>query len=220
MEKIIKKRAITDKAKAQRKQAIIDSAKMIYTVEKNISIPVSEIAGEAGLAKGTIYLYFKTREAMDLEILRQSIGNCFDEIDSVVNKETSTVELIEVMSGFASDFLLVRLGSRYNLLMDQCKDYEVVVDFKEYLNKRLEKTASDIKSLFPFIEKREVIELFIGSFSLMIGLCQMAEPASVAKDVLESRGLVNLQLDFEKVFPKLLTDLWSNAFSGKNRVEI
>lgn len=214
----IKKRAISDKAKAQRKQAIINSAKNIYIIEKNLSIPVSQIAKEAGLAKGTIYLYFKTREAMDLEILRQCIGACFDKLDSVLNKESSLPELMDVMSGFASDFLLVRLGSRYNLLMEKCGDYDFVVEFKEYLNKRIEKTAFDLKGLFPFIETREAIELFIGSFSLMIGLCQMAEPAFIAKDVLESRGLVNLQFDFEKVFPKLLGNLWSTAFLGKTTI--
>lgn len=218
MEKKIKKRAISDKAKAQRKQAIIDSARKIYVQEKNISIPVSEIAKEAGLAKGTVYLYFKTREAMDLEILRQSIGECFDKIDSALNNKNSKEGLIEVMSGFASDFLLVRLGSRYNLIMEKCGDYDVVGEFKEYLNKRMEKTAAEIMILFPFIEKREVIELFIGSFSLMIGLCQMAEPAFIARDVLESRGLVNLQLDFEKVFPKLLKNLWSSFFSGRGSI--
>ncbi|MCB9480303.1 MAG: TetR family transcriptional regulator [Desulfobacteraceae bacterium] len=218
MEKIIKKRAISDKAKAERKQAIIETAKKKYVEEKNISIPVSEIAKNAGLAKGTIYLYFKTREAMDLEILRQCIGNCFDKIDSVLNNEISPGRLMEVMSGFASDFLLVRLGSRYNLIMEKCGDYEVVVEFKEYLNTRIEKTASDIMGLFPFIEKRELIELFIGSFSLMIGLCQMAEPAFIARDVLETRGLVNLQLDFETVFPKLLGNLWSDFFSGGNKI--
>lgn len=96
--------------------------------------------------------------------------------------------------------------------MEKCKDYETVAEFKEYLNKRIEATASQINSIFPFLEKKELTELFIGSFSLMIGLCQMAEPALVAKDVLEEKGLVNLQLNFEEVFPKLLQSLWANFF--------
>ncbi|MDY0360863.1 MAG: TetR family transcriptional regulator [Desulforegulaceae bacterium] len=212
MAKKINRRALTEKAKAERKQAIIDCAKKMYESNKNITIPVLEIVNKAGFAKGTFYLYFKTREAMDLEILRQEIGNCFDKIDSALQTNASPENLLELMSGFSSDFLLIRLGSRYNFLMEKCDDYDEVVEFKKYLDKRIEKTSTDIKFLFPFIEKRQIIELLIGSFSLMIGLCQMAEPAFVAKNVLEEQGLVNLQLDFEKIFPKLLKSMWINFF--------
>ena len=210
----IKKRAMNDEAKSKRKQAILDSAKELYIKEKNVSVPIYQIAQNAGLAKGTVYLYFKTREAMDLEILRQSIGTSFDKIDSVIDLKTGPEDFLKVLCTFASDFLIVTLGSRYNLLMEKCGDYDTIVEFKEYLNTRVEKTASDIKNLFPKLELREIIELLIGSFSLMIGLCQMAEPAFIAKEVLDSRGLDNLKLDFEKVFPKLLSNLWSEIFQG------
>lgn len=210
-----KKRAISNEAKAKRKQAIIESAKYLYEKEKNLSIPISDIAKNAGLAKGTIYLYFKTRETMDLEILNQVIGNCFDSLDSAMENKAVPESLIKLLSDFGSDFLIVNLGSRYNLLMEKCGDYELIVTFKEYLNQRIEKTSSKIKKVFPGLEIKEIIELLIGSFSLMIGLSQMAEPAFIAQEVLNSRGLENLKINFEKVFPKLLYNLWSGILKTK-----
>jgi AcrR family transcriptional regulator len=207
----LKKRAMNDAAKAERRQTILDTARHLYGDGQELSVPIAEIAAAAGLAKGTFYLYFKNRETLDLALLQETLGRVFDALDFALEKGQGAGAIPGLLCNAAMDSLLVRLGSRYNLILEGCGDYEAVVDFKEYLNLRMEKSVSAMAGVFPGLRQAEILELLIGSFSTMIGLWQMAEPAGMAKDILAARGLRHLQVDFSSLFPRLVQDLWTGA---------
>jgi AcrR family transcriptional regulator len=57
---------------ATRRQALADVALKLWAERGYDGTSVATIAGEAGIAKGTFYLYFETKGALLLEVLRRN----------------------------------------------------------------------------------------------------------------------------------------------------
>jgi AcrR family transcriptional regulator len=57
-----------------RQQEILEGARRVFARRGFDGATVDDIASEAGLAKGTIYLYFRSKQEIYLEALRRSVG--------------------------------------------------------------------------------------------------------------------------------------------------
>jgi AcrR family transcriptional regulator len=66
-----------------RREQILKIASELFSEKSYHDVTVDEIAGAAGVAKGTIYLYFPSKERLYLEILEDS----FEAIESHLEKE-------------------------------------------------------------------------------------------------------------------------------------
>jgi AcrR family transcriptional regulator len=60
------KRAITEQQKNERRQNILASARRLFEQEDFQSIAIAQIARNSGIAKGSVFLYFKTKEELFL----------------------------------------------------------------------------------------------------------------------------------------------------------
>ncbi len=58
------KKAITSTQKLKRRDSILASAKQLMEEEKYNEINMNQIAKKAGVAKGTVYLYFQTKQEL------------------------------------------------------------------------------------------------------------------------------------------------------------
>src|SRR5262245_47562099 len=58
---------------AERRQAIVDAALVEFSANGFAAARLEDIAARAGVAKGTIYLYFKDKEELFQELIRTSI---------------------------------------------------------------------------------------------------------------------------------------------------
>ena len=66
-----------------RREQILKIASELFSEKSYHDVTVDEIAGAVGVAKGTIYLYFPSKERLYLEILEYS----FEAIESLLEKE-------------------------------------------------------------------------------------------------------------------------------------
>jgi AcrR family transcriptional regulator len=66
-----------------RREQILKIASELFSEKSYHDVTVDEIAGAVGVAKGTIYLYFPSKERLYLEILEDS----FEAIESLLEKE-------------------------------------------------------------------------------------------------------------------------------------
>ena len=76
-----RKRARQNAQKLQRRQVILDAAWRAFQSLSYSELKVAEIAREAGLAKGTVFLYFRTKEEIFLEVTGQQLAEWFDMVD-------------------------------------------------------------------------------------------------------------------------------------------
>lgn len=69
--------------KSSRKGEIIQAAAKLFSNKSYHDVTMDQIAQEVGVAKGTIYLYFDSKEKLYLEILEDT----YEEIESILEKE-------------------------------------------------------------------------------------------------------------------------------------
>jgi AcrR family transcriptional regulator len=70
---VINQRARSAGQKALRRQALLDAAETYFHEVGYEAFSMAQLARNTGLAKGTLYLYFKTREELFLTLYEQSL---------------------------------------------------------------------------------------------------------------------------------------------------
>lgn len=71
------KRSVTESEKSEKKCKIVAAARAAFEYLSFHDISMSFLAERTGLAKGTIYLYFETKESVFLSVLAHEIRNWF-----------------------------------------------------------------------------------------------------------------------------------------------
>ena len=69
----INQRARSDEQKALRRQAVLTAAETYFLEVGFEALSMAQLAKKTGLVKGTLYLYFKTREELFLTLYEQSL---------------------------------------------------------------------------------------------------------------------------------------------------
>ncbi len=85
-QKLMNKKVASAKKQARgksRKEEIIKEASNLFSKKSYHDVTMDQIAGEVGVAKGTIYLYFESKENLYLGILEHT----YETIESILEKE-------------------------------------------------------------------------------------------------------------------------------------
>ena len=76
----------------ERPQQILDAALSVFAEHGIDAAKLEEIAARAGVSKGTIYLYFPSKEELFREVVRQRVGPAIANADSASTTEGSAEE--------------------------------------------------------------------------------------------------------------------------------
>jgi AcrR family transcriptional regulator len=94
---------MTDRSVTNKKHAVIlDAARSVFSREGYAASSVDDVAAEAGIAKGTVYLYFKSKEDLYLAALLRDVKEFGDAARAEMEREPTLLEKIEA-------FLRIRL---------------------------------------------------------------------------------------------------------------
>src|SRR6516164_8593225 len=69
------------RAKEGRREAIVDAAAALFAARAIDELTMDEVARRASLAKGTLYLYFATKEELFLGLVERELWAWFDALD-------------------------------------------------------------------------------------------------------------------------------------------
>jgi AcrR family transcriptional regulator len=93
---------MTDRSVTSKKDAILDAARAVFSRDGYSANSMEDVAAEAGIAKGTVYLYFKSKEDLYLAALLRDVKAFAAEARAEMERAPSLREKIEA-------FLRVRL---------------------------------------------------------------------------------------------------------------
>jgi AcrR family transcriptional regulator len=79
------KRAIAPEAKLERRAGILAAAAALLHKDPRAGFSMGALAARAGLAKGTVYLYFSTREEVLLAVHEKHVHELFDAFESALD---------------------------------------------------------------------------------------------------------------------------------------
>ncbi len=94
------------KEKANRKKLILKSARTLFFKKGFNKVTVDEIAKVSELGKGSIYLYFKSKEEIYAQILLNDIDNFNQQVSVLFDKRNTVSDLLVEFSCIYVDFFL------------------------------------------------------------------------------------------------------------------
>ena len=180
----LRKRAIAPQDKSARREQIVRAA--LELSEKAAQFSVDQLARRAGMAKGTVYLYFGTREEILLAVHEKQTHEVFD----VVERALAAAE--------PSGESVVRAGLRYlrahpefyplaancRTMLDTNIGTEAALAFKVGIGTRLERLGRRIEELYPRLKAGEGAILLMNSYALIVGLWQQADTPQCLRAVM------------------------------------
>ncbi len=202
----IKKRAIHEEDKLVRKQKILDSALFIFSGQEYESIRMDDLAQTAGMAKGTLYLYFKTKEALYLTLMIDLFTEWFEHFGRALQSQSldrdSFVGL--VIQSLRDSPQLVRLIMIQHSILEKNLDKDTLVYFKKKLAGMLDYGARLLENHLVFIPAGQGSLFFLFLYALIIGYKQLCEPNIFVKNILQHENISEFILDFDVLFRQSL----------------
>ena len=207
-------RARSETEKLEREGSILTATEILLRESDYDSMTMQAVATAAGLAKGTLYLYFTSRESLVLAVH----GRLFDRwIDRFAAHQPELTDF----DGFCRDFarhyaddpLFLQLAGFANALFEPQLDREAYIKSKRGMARRVKRLAGLVCQQF-FIEPVVAQKLIWGFLTIAGGTAQMTAHQPVNKadmpdDVIAFTGLAN----FETVFLNAAIPLGANIIS-------
>lgn len=202
---------------------------------------MADLAARAGLAKGTLYLYYRTKEEVFLALALDKLGSWLDALDAVLELNRSAegrtasgplVQGLDAAGAKAIPALVEGLGEtvaeRRELLrllailhgvIEQNVELAAALAFKRALLARMGSTGARLEAALPFLEPGEGPRLLLRIFAIVLGLFPMAEPGPVVARALEAPDLSPLRIDFARELSQMVCDLLAGMQATRGRTQ-
>ncbi len=181
-----KRRAMSSGQKAQRRQAILDMAWAEFAERPYAAILMADVAAAAGLAKGTLYLYFPTKEALFLAVLEAQLGAWFDAVDAGLEAggvATAATVADLFCATLAARPGLARLLALLHGVLEANVDRATALAFKRFLLARVTATGGRLESALPRLGPGQGAQALLWTHALVIGLGSMTDPPPLIREV-------------------------------------
>jgi AcrR family transcriptional regulator len=213
---VVKQRALGAEDKEQRRGAILDAAERLFLREPDRMASVAEVAAAAGLAKGTVYLYFPGKEEMLLALHERHMQAFFNRFMQVI-EGGARVGFDEILEVAREHFIAapgrLALTSWCFAMMDREMPLEAAIAFKLRVGARVATAGTALEKHFPTLAAGAGARLLQHSLSLMMGLWQFIHPNQRFGRALEKSGLKIYMRDFEAEVERALRALWSGTIA-------
>ncbi len=178
---VVRQRAILSGDKHERHHSILDAAERLLLRSPDRIANMAEVAQEAGLAKGTVYLYFPSKEELLLALHERNIGSFFKLLIALLDRHAAvTIEdvLALMRTHIVAPPLFLPLASRCFGVMDQHVPAATAHAFMQRMAERLERAGVGLERHFAVLTPGDGVMLLRHSYALILGLWQMAGNAS------------------------------------------
>ncbi len=93
-----------EREKEHRKEEILDAAQKVFFEKGLFVATMDEIAEAAELSKGTLYLYYKSKEDLYLAVMMRGLQILYEMIESMMNSEGSVISKLLALEDVYLDF--------------------------------------------------------------------------------------------------------------------
>ena len=195
--------------KEGRRRVILGAARDLWARSTFATFNMADVAEKAGLAKGTVYIYFATKEALLLALLHDELDIWFAALDARLDQGgTWTPKRVAQLLAETLDErpTLTQLLALMSSILEHNVPEDATLAFKSFLRDRVGVTGARIEKRLPFLREGEGARALVVCHALVTGLQPMAAPpASVAK-VLEREDMAVFRVDFVK---ELSSAIWA-----------
>ena len=211
MAEVTWKRARDDEQRRQRRRAILEIASELIARESFPDINMAEVARRAGLAKGALYLYFRTKEALFLTLTETSLDAWFERVEREMTGRMTQGEAARILSAaiVATPLLPRLLGILHTVLEHNIGDAHVL-KFKRFLGTHVVGFGKQLDAALRWPRGSGAAAL-VRVHAVVIGLHHMASPSPAVRRALKHDDLAIFRIDFAQslgdMLPRILRPL-------------
>ena len=204
--------------KTERREAILRAAEELLHANPGGGIAVEDLARRAGLAKGTVYLYFRTREEVLLQVHLARLHGLFDALEAAL----AAPEVDAAYRAVRATLLHLRAHPEFLPLATNCRSMleanasaDAALEYKLAIGQRLAAIGARVEALYPQMRRGEGMALLMSSYALMLGLWQLTDPPACLREAMQRPELAMFHVDFEKQLAAALLALWAGTVSAQ-----
>lgn len=174
---VIRQRAVLAEDKQERHHAILDAAERLLARSPERVANVAEVADEAGLAKGTVYLYFPGKEELLLAVHERHAEQFFRALVERL-AQPAPITLDDMMRLTQAHFLdrpaFLPLATRCLGIMATEVPAETAAAFQQRMAERMQAAGAGLERHFPELAAGAGVTLLSRSFALIVGMWQLS----------------------------------------------
>lgn len=209
------KRARSDQAKLQKRELILNTASELFDRQPDVLPTAADIARQSHMAKGTVYLYFKSKEQIFLALLERHYQAWFNDIREALQDEKPDIDqwinalchYIETQPQF---FYLASLSSA---IIEKNVEQTYLLKFRHQLSAMLESCAIELANKIGQDEHQNCARLLMRSYALLLGLWQISHPSG--DEQVQDPTLSIIQPEFKDESRQALQQLWRGYIDNK-----
>lgn len=207
----MKERARSVSDKEERRRDILRAARRLWAKTPWSDLTMSAVAEGAGLVKGTLYLYFATKEELFLALLGELLSEYFDDLDAALSSPrihwTKRKLADRVVAGLRGNSDFTRMLPMLGGILEHNVPFDAALALQQLLRDRFTRTGALLESRLPFLRPGEGAPLILRLSAFTTGLAHMAFPAPVTEKVLAVPGMELLRVDLAESFRQVLLTL-------------
>lgn len=203
---VVRRRAVTDSLKDARRDVILAAAQDLFCKQAFETISMSTIAAMVGLAKGTLYLYFRTREEIFLTLLTRELQAWLSSLRAAAHEFAAPENTLDWIAGsLAERNELLRLAALLHSVLERNLSVDTARKFKLTFDAGLSATAINLAPALQLASDEEARRFLRWLQVCVLGLCQMAYPSPVVEAAMaDEPRLAHMVIDFRKELRSML----------------
>lgn len=204
-----RRRAVSADLKDRRRCDILAAALRLLSERPYATITMSDVASAAGVAKGTSYLYFPTREALFLQLLVEHYLSWFDAFDAQLQTPAASLDqwIDWLLRDLAGRPLLLQLMGVLHAVLEHNVPVAEVLAFKRQLAQRMSRSGVALEQAWQ-LPSGSGQRLLLWCQAIIPGLAQMAAPPAPLRAALQAAPeLSDFVIDFSTELRRLLQAL-------------
>jgi len=199
------KRASTAQKKEQRRASILERARAYISTRSFDEIRLSDLARELDLVKGTLYLYFPTKQDLFVSILVEEMEAWWK---AFLEKRPTRSPGKDLSRGLGGRGLLVRLLASLHMTIEPGLSPEGLRRMKRWFRDFALRASKDMEARYPGIAGRG-FKLLMGTYALALGVSQLAFPPGNVEVVIRSDAtLAPFRIEFEAFLSECVDSLY------------
>jgi AcrR family transcriptional regulator len=177
----IRQRAVHAGDKEERHHAILDAAERLLLRSTGRGPSMADVADEAGLAKGTIYLYFPSKEELLLALLERNIDGFFFALAGIL-EGSAPLDIEQILALMQRKIveppLFLPLAGRCFGWIGEGLPVAVARAFNARMAGRLERAGAGLERHFQELSAGDGVVLLRHSYALILGFWQTTRGAA------------------------------------------
>lgn len=203
-------RARDAEQKLLRKQSLLNAGWELFLAGDGQLPSVAQIVARAGLAKGTFYIYFKTKEELFLELVTQAMDELFSKLMSYLQQDSISVAgcIDTFVNAVDREAPIIRLGPMVTGVLEKNTAPEILLQFKRRLHTNLQQCGDRLGQCFPGLSNRKAARTLLRSYAIVLGVAQI-QPSVHSPGAWEESELDDIRLSLQEDARPIIELLWS-----------